>query len=128
MHHLRLSIMAVAVVLLGTSLYFSPYVRGFERMFLAQIGSIGINVGVAPNQYNTLAQQLEEKEEALNAREQELKSRIAAIERESSALSGSDAQSYGYFAFGGASLFLLILLNFFLDYHARRRAEISSSS
>ncbi len=77
--------------------------------------AVGVSLGIAPNPYNTLAQQLESKQSELNAREE----RVVALEDE---LRQSQLIER-YVAFGSlflsTCLFMLVGLNFYMD--SRRR-------
>lgn len=80
--------------------------------------SMSITAGVMPNEFNTLAQQLRDKEAALAERE----ARVESLERSGSGIIPrfAGAASGEYSLALSALLFLLIVLNFFLD---RRRAH-----
>ena len=85
-----------------------------SRYFVAQVGSaIGVSVNIMPNPFNTLAQQLAEKEEEL-------------LQRETLLLAEQEGKTQGgivlYLSLAiGAVLLFLILLNFYLDYRKRNR-------
>jgi hypothetical protein len=85
---------------------------------------IGMGASIEPNEYNTLAQELEKRSEDLDRREAEIRAREAALGVDG----GSPIVSarVAYF-FGGITLLLLtlILLNFYFDWK-RNRASRSS--
>jgi len=87
------------------------------RYLLAQVG---LSASAPPNQFNTLAQQLENRRQDLDAREQSLKQREAAF---------ADAQrkeintTLPYVVAGMCILLFLILLNYYLDWQKRRVTE-----
>jgi hypothetical protein len=94
-----------------------PERYGVGRSLFAQIG---VSVGVNPNPYNALAQQLDEKERELAARERALDERSqSAAAHTMSDLDRSILVLLGL-------LFLLILLNLWLDHRARQRLARSS--
>jgi hypothetical protein len=90
---------------------------GIEQPFFAQIG---ISVGVNPNPYNTLAQQLDEKEREIAARER------ALDERSQSATTHTMSDLDRTILVLLGLLFLLILINLWLDHRARQRLARSS--
>ena len=97
----------------------SPIVIG--KYFIAQVGSaVGVTVGVAPNPFNTLAQQLKEKELALADREKELQQEEAAFGKKIDKKLATQNKIFLYLLIVGGILALLVLLNFYLDYRRRR--------
>lgn len=88
-----------------------------SRYFAAQVGSaIGVSASVPANPFNTLEQQLRERELALIDKEQALK------QKEEQLNEGQNRTAiYSSVAIGAVLLFL-ILLNFYLD--RRRRNSI----
>ncbi len=121
MHHFRLSALFFILVLFGASLTLA-YQNHPEmgEFLLAQVGSVGINVGVVPNPYNTLAEQLAAKEQALNAKEAALNGGSLTLQF---LRNEGDLKMFDYTAWGGATLFFLVLLNFYLDYRARKNVN-----
>jgi hypothetical protein len=96
-----------AVLSVFGSLSFGP------REFARQLGSaIGASAGVLPNEYNTLAQALLQKETEVKQKENALAVREAEIMRQ-----GSEKNTTLVFAVlsVGILLLFLILLNFYLD-------------
>ena len=91
------------------------------------LGQIGINVGVLPNQYNTLNQALDQKQAYLNEREAYLNSREGAIGSSTPVAQASVAESdplVWSFIVGMALLTVLVMLNFYFDWKRGRRANI----
>jgi len=87
----------------------------------AQAGStIGVSVSVSENPFNTLAQQLKEKEIKLQEKEKELLKKETALKKENISSQGKIILSLisGLLII----LFILILINFYLDY--KRRKEL----
>lgn len=109
----------VILILLQSIFHLSP--ATFEKYFMAQIG---VTVGVLPNSFNTLAQQLSEKESTLSAKEQEIQQKEIAL-REKEEEKTQESRILFYLSVVGGILFILVLLNFYLDYR-RRTSQISS--
>jgi len=91
---------------------------------VAQVGSsMGVSMSVSENPFNTLAQQLEEKEAQLQEKEEALEQREAS--------SGSrDFSEEGRIILWLISglliiLFILILLNFYFDYKRTKYVKVS---
>lgn len=88
------------------------------KYFVYQLVSvIGVSVSVPPNPFNTLAQQLNEKENTLIQKEKELQ------EKESIIAEGKESRQNRtilYAAGGGGILLALVLLNFYLDYRRKK--------
>lgn len=86
------------------------------KYFLAQAGSaIGVTASVPPNPFNTLAQQLKEKEDGLELKEKALNEREKAMEQ----------GNMNYIVYGSLGvLSLLVMANFYLDYK-RRNSDLN---
>ncbi len=118
MHHIRLIVLGVAMVMLAaTVVTVSDSHPEIGRFLLAQVGSVGLSVGVLPNPYNTLAEQLQAKEQVLNTKEAALNNETVALQAQQRE---NDIKVLRYSLLGGAFLFLLVLLNFYLDFRARK--------
>lgn len=103
----------------------SPMAIG--RYLVAQVGSaIGVTVSVPPNPFNTLAQQLKEKESALSDREKKLQAKESALETEINKGQSNQNKTLIYLAAVGGILLALILANFYFDYRRRRASRISN--
>lgn len=108
----------VAIPTLSYSLYIdSPYTLSESALRLMADAAVGMSASIEPNPYNTLAQQLSNKEALLNERETQITSQErAGIER---------ASSLGIFGFVSfcISIFLLILvgINFYFDIRRRQK-------
>lgn len=114
-HDWRLFFFGVFVVLLLFQLGLQPI--ELTRYLGAGLGrAVGMSVGVPENSINKLALELKNKESQLDQREQ------AIAEREAAA--GDQAVAY-YLAGGIAILFILVIVNFFLD-HRRREQELEA--
>jgi len=82
--------------------------------------SVGVMVGVPPNPYNTIAQQLEAKQNELSEREQKL----AELEKSAAPAPGtsSSANDFATYSLGmSILLFLLVATNFYYDWRRARR-------
>jgi len=98
----------------------SPMAIG--KYFIAQLGSgIGITTSVPPNPFNTLAQQLKEKELALLDKEKELQQEEAALGEKIDKELATQNKNFLYLLIIGGILLTLILFNFYFDY--KRRSE-----
>ena len=82
----------------------------------ARVGSVGNQVEVAENPYNTLARELKEKEEELDEREKVLLQTLEERDRENRWVSNLILGSI-------TVLFVLLLFNFYLDYRTRQEEE-----
>lgn len=82
--------------------------------------SVGMSVAVAPNQYNTLALQLQEKDQQLTAREKELAAQELALQKEAAI---RNTGGNWIIILVGAGLFFLIALNYYLDYRRRKQVQ-----
>ena len=80
--------------------------------------AIGMNVGVPENPFNKLALQLDEKEARLNEQEKRLDERTDVL-----GIGNNIGLWLMVIAFGIGALFVLILLNFYLDIKRRRLKE-----
>lgn len=109
-----IAVCATVFALLSGFEGFSLGPKEFAREFVAAVGA---SAGVLPNEYNTLAQSLFQKETEVNQRERALAEREAEVMREGSrkdTLLISLALSVGFL------LMVLILLNFYLDWKRRK--------
>lgn len=118
---------AVASLLLVYALVFatpSTHLKNTQNL-MASAG-VGISVGVPENPYNTLAQQLAEKENELTLREEEL----AVLEsRAKESGSSESSQTLATYSLGlSALLFLLLAGNFYMDWRRGRRDVTSSTN
>ena len=97
----------------------SLYTSGVGGGMVRQLGSVvGIYAGVEPNEYNLLAQQLEEKRKELDARENQIAQQEELI-KESVV---SDKASIVYATAIGFLLLVLVILNFYLDWKRNRNS------
>lgn len=91
---------------------------------LSQVGNaVGVTVSIEPNQYNSLNEQLKNKEEALKERESTLK------ENESIILARSEKQDkiLQYLLIISTVLLFLIFLNFIFDWRRGQRMHYTNS-
>ena len=116
-HATRLLI-AVGALVIAFSAAFSFTITGGIDRFLGLAG-VGASVGVEPNEFNTLAQQLTEKEEELDERENQVVIREREVQTRS--VENRDYTSLVYTTIVGLILLGLILLNFLLDIRRRKR-------
>lgn len=126
MWKLYTSVCILCVSLLSFSYYnnfFSDNPHIVNSMANQFANAIGVNVEIEPNQYNTLAAQLKEKEQELY--EQEIA--IAEAERRILEQYKEDRKQnrliFLYVSFISGVLLLLILINFYMDWNKKGRAE-----
>lgn len=86
---------------------------------------IGIGASVAPNEFNTLAQDLKQRSDELNTREKEVSAREAALGEEyRNAIAANNRLTLYVLSGVTAFLVLLIGLNFYLDYKREYHDEV----
>jgi hypothetical protein len=80
-------------------------------------GVIGVSAAIPPNEWNSLASALAQKEAELNTRESALSLREQSIAAEVDVMQQSrEKRIYGYLFGVTTILFLLVISNFYLDY------------
>lgn len=85
---------------------------------LRQLGSvIGLYASVEPNEYNTLAQQLEEQKTELDKQKLQIEQEKAQLQQERE---DSSDMAIVYITSIGALLLTLVLFNYFLDWRRRK--------
>ena len=116
-HHLRVLLFMMIVM---SFLYVANLSPIDISVFLgARVGSaIGMNISVPENPFNKLATALDEKETRLNEQEKKLDERADAL-----GIGDNIGLWLMVIAFGIGALFVLILLNFYLDIKQRRFKE-----
>lgn len=114
---------AASLLLVYALIAASPTTHFLNAQSMMASAGVGIFVGVEPNPYNTLAQQLEEKEAELSEREREVLALERGVFADSSFVSSNTMATYSL----GLSFLLFILLgsNFYMDWK-RGRKELSS--
>lgn len=103
------------LIIVGASFLSENVAVGNVRAYLAQAAGIGMNAAVLPNESNTIALQLEQKDSRLKAQAAELDERERAFEAQRL----SEQKLAPWFILGGSILLGLVLLNFYLDYRRR---------
>jgi len=85
---------------------------------------VGVTLGVAPNPYNTLNDQLAQKQIQLDEQQADLAAREAAFASSTAADIGGTpmAALVGYLAIAVGALALFVGLNFYLDWRRSRGA------
>lgn len=102
-------------------IFFNTNPISVGRYVVAQIGSsIGITVSVPVNPFNTLAQQLDEKEALLLEKEKKLQQREMGLQESLEEKGSGRNRSLIYGVVGGV-LLILILMNFYFDHRRRSR-------
>lgn len=104
-------------------LFFVLTVSHVEPFFFGEtlLADVGLSVGVAPNPYNTLDEQLAQKEAYLDEEQSYMNSEQAALASSSAlAISPTGTPYLLYLALAVVLLAVLVFLNFYLDW---RRAK-----
>lgn len=91
------------------------------RILLADVGAVGLRVGVASNEYNTLAAELRSKAAALQGEEQALSFRAAELAAREKELAARDTAALNAAVAALGLLIVIIAVDAYLDYRARRR-------
>jgi hypothetical protein len=93
--------------------------------FLAQIGVV---VGIAPNPYNTLNDQLQQEKTQLDKQSADLAAREAAFASSTDATGTTTLPPNQYLAIAIVIVGLLVLLNFYLEWRYVRRQKQAIST
>jgi len=119
-HNLRVFFLAVIVISFFFYLGVNPISLG--QFVGAQFGdAVGMEVSIPQNPFNKLAAQLEEKEERLAQKEKALDKREQALAAEQT---GAPKTIIWVLAAGIAVLFVLILVNYYLDWKRRKKDKL----
>ena len=119
--YINTGMLALAAVFLSyTALTATPSsLLGNAQTMLASAG-VGVSVAVAPNPYNTLAQQLSNKEAQLNQQSAFLAAQEQTI---NSSAPTAPANRYGFYSLCvSMALFVLVAINFYFDIRRRDKA------
>jgi len=118
-HRFRIYFLAFIVMAFFYQLGLNPV--DLSKFIGAKVGSaIGMTISVPENPINKLALELKQKEAGLNEREQDLNEREKALAK-ASALNDN---LYIFMGGGIIVLFILVLMNFYLDYKRRKSGAI----
>lgn len=118
-HHYRIWFLVLSSFVFLAFLGLNPV--DISKYYGARFGSaIGMSVSIPENPVSKIAIQLKEKEESLNIRELDLNERENALGNNFS----SDNIVMYIMGFGIIALFLLILINFYLDKRHRAKNSI----
>lgn len=113
---ITVSILACAILFIALSFYGNLSLGPKE--FARELGAaVGASAGVLPNEYNTLAQSLLQKETEVNQKAAALAVREAAVMQQGSE---KDTKLVFVVLSVGVLLLILILLNFYLDWRRRK--------
>jgi hypothetical protein len=124
-HHVNATILGVVLCFLLASVFLSAVSPAdLSRRMAAQIGAVGISLGISPNPENSAAAELAQKEAMLAAKERALASKEEYLAAQS-AKHTANALEYSFL--GGALLIALILLNIYFDYVALKSREANPS-
>lgn len=120
-HHLNAGVLLVASAFFASAVFLTAWSpRDLGQGMLAQIGAVGVTLGVLPNPDNTLAAQLRERQEALERKDRVLSEKEALLTAEALR---RDANAIEYSFLGGSLLIALIILNFYFDTVAIRSSR-----
>ena len=111
-------LLSSVLIIVGASFLSESIAVGNVRMYLAQAIGIGMNVSVLPNETNTIALQLEQKDLRLKEQVAQLNERERVFEVQQS----SEQKLAPWLILGGFLLFGLVLLNFYLDFRRRTKS------
>jgi hypothetical protein len=108
------------IIFLGASsclIFASPGVVSPAKL----LGQVGVVVGIAPNPYNTLNDQLQQEQTQLNQQAADLAAREAAFASSTSAGAQSTLPDNRYLLAAVIIIGILVCLNFYLDWRRSRR-------
>lgn len=117
----RLRILVLCFLIVGFFYYLGESPIQLGQYLGARFSSaVGMSVSVPENPVNKLALELQQKENSLTQKEQELNAREQALNE-----SNNNRQSTLIMVLGAgiAVLFVLVILNYILDYRRRRREK-----
>ena len=109
------------IVLAGALSFIAIGARAPRSPFQSFLAQVGIVVGVAPNPYNTLNDQLNQKQAQLDQQAADLAAQEAAFASSTAAAAAAPSPAVGYLAAAIAVVALLVILNFYLDWRRSRR-------
>lgn len=120
-HYLR--VYFFAFILVGFFFYVGANPVSVGKFIGAKFSrAVGMSVSVPENPFNKLALQLKEKEDRLNNMESELNQREIEMAKNASS---SQAKLIIGMGAGLILLFILIALNFYLDYRRRQQSKLT---
>jgi hypothetical protein len=123
-HGLRLYLLLFILIIFLYQLGLNPVDLG--RFIGAKLGSaVGMSVSVPPNPINKLALELRDREDELDNREQALNQRELDLASRPGLKSDLLTQ---FILVGIITLFILILLNYYLDYKRRKKSASKNQS
>lgn len=108
------------IILLGTFLTFLVVAKGRVVPFPKMLAQVGIEVGVAPNPYNTLASELDQEQTQLTQEKADLDARETAL-ASSTVAATTASPAVWYLTLAIAILALLVLANFYFDWRRAQR-------
>ncbi len=122
----------VAVVTVTSFMHYNAFFlersSSFDYMVQQAANVVGVTIGVGENQYNTIAQQLREKEEELESREVSLLELEQEVKEQISQNRRFERRAYLYISIVGSIVLSLLALNFYLDLKWRRRKGVDGES
>lgn len=110
--------LALILIFCFSWIFYSAEPIEIVKYLLAQAGAgVGMSISVPENPFNTLAQQLQEKEAGLEKREEAVAEVLEKSERDGKIILTLILSLT-------TVLFFLILLNFYLDYQSRKYQKV----
>ena len=111
---MRKQTVLLLIILLSAFSLFLAVAPGRTLPFPELLAQVGVVVGVAPNPYNTLAEQLDQEKIQLDQQSSTLRMEEAAFEQ-SIAAADAGSPAIWYLAGAIALVALLVLMNFYFD-------------
>ena len=83
-------------------------------------GDVGVTLGVAPNPYNTLNEELNAKQAQIDAEQANLQAQEVALASTSASTTAAASPTFNYLVIAVGVLALLVGLNFYFDWRRSR--------
>ena len=113
---------AVALWALSVIFLAGPNIYGPTKMEVRNLmgNAVGVSAAIPPNEFNSLASQLSDKEREINLRAQALSAREQSILSELDSIQMERETRVYQYLFGLTALLLVLVgMNYYLDYHRR---------
>jgi uncharacterized membrane protein YwaF len=122
MHFMTKRTALLLIILVAVLSFVAVGARAPRSPFQFLLAQVGIVVGVAPNPYNTLDDQLNQERTQLNQQASDLAAQEAAFASSTAAANAVASPAAWYLAVAIAVVALLVVLNFYLDWRRSRSA------
>jgi len=113
------------ILFLGTSFSLLVVSSGGVMPGGKLLAQVGLVVGVAPNPYNTLNDQLQQQQAQLNQQAADLAAREAAFASSTNAAETASSPTTWYLMIAVIVIGFLVCLNFYLDYRRSKGLPVS---